>query len=62
MPSYINNPIKNNKWDPSKGDYYSKNIHNEDLLIKKKVTKKKALILFLTLSHILLLLLILTLY
>ena len=55
MKNYIQQPITHEKWDPTKGDFFSRNIHEEDKSYKKKQSKKKALIAFLIFTHILLL-------
>jgi hypothetical protein len=38
MKNFIENPIKNEFWDPSKGDYVNHNLMEED---KKYYTRKK---------------------
>ena len=62
MTDYINKPIKADDWDPSKGDYVNKNLIAEDNIYLKKQQKKRRIIIFLALSHILLISLIFILY
>ena len=58
MSNYIENPIKNNNWDPSKGDFYSPSIIKEDRLYIRKQKRKLFLIVFLGFIHIALLTLV----
>ena len=55
MKNYIQQPMSHEQWDPTKGDFYSRNIHEEDKSYEKKQKKKKALITFLAVAHIMLL-------
>ncbi len=54
MKNYIRKPITHESWDPSKGDYYSKNIHEEDKSYERKQTNKKNFVLLLIMIHLLL--------
>lgn len=62
MKNFIDNPIKSQHWDPTKGDYINENVLNEDKLYLKKQQKKKTLITVLAITHILLFLIILMVY
>lgn len=62
MKNFITNPIKNQHWDPSKGDHVSDRILEEDKQYKNKQEKKKKFIFILAITHILLLFLIFLLY
>lgn len=55
MEKYINNPLKIDNWDPSKGDYYNMQIIRKDKIKKQKQKKKKIYVALLALIHILLL-------
>jgi hypothetical protein len=62
MKNYIQKPMMHNEWDPTKGDYYSKKIHEEDKSYEKKQAKNKFLITFLVITHIFLLFIIFLMY
>ncbi len=62
MENFITNPIKNEHWDPSKGDFINDRIVQEDKLHEKRQKKRKNIILFLVFTHILFLFIILLLY
>lgn len=55
MNNYIENPISNKDWDPSMGDYVSKEIIKEEKIYHKKTKRKKSLIILLATIHLLLL-------
>jgi predicted nucleic acid-binding Zn ribbon protein len=58
MDNFINNPIKNSYWDPSKGDFVDQRVCAEDKLYQKRQKNKKTFIAVLALTHILLLFII----
>ncbi|MCB0730880.1 MAG: hypothetical protein KDC88_07595 [Ignavibacteriae bacterium] len=58
MSDYIQNPIVNKDWDPTKGDYYSQKVMEEDKLYIRRKRRSKILVSFLAIAHILLLILI----
>ncbi len=41
MPDFIENPIKNNEWDPSKGDFYSDKTDSRRSAIHWQTKKKE---------------------
>lgn len=55
MSDFIKNPIKENGWHPSHGDYVSKSIMEEEHIHNKKERRKKTIISFLAITHIILL-------
>ena len=59
---YIENPIKLKDWDPTKGDFISKQAIEEDKLYLNRKNKKKITIAFLTLIHVAFLFLIFLFY
>jgi predicted nucleic acid-binding Zn ribbon protein len=58
MKNYIENPISNKNWDPSKGDYVSEKIIQEEKLYHKKTKRKKTFTILLAAIHLLLLFII----
>jgi hypothetical protein len=58
MSNLINNPVSHHNWDPSKGDFINNSIINENILFVKKQKRRRAIISFLALTHILLILLV----
>lgn len=55
MQNFIKNPISHPEWNPQMGDYYSKNIFEEDKLHERKLLKKKIMIGSLVSIHIIML-------
>ncbi len=62
MKNYIKNPIKVKDWDPTKGDFVSERVLEEDQLYSSRVKKKKLVIALLAIAHIGFLFLILMMY
>jgi len=55
MENYIEQPLSNPQWDPSKGDFYSESAIEEDKMYKRKLLAKNTLIGSLVLLHLVLL-------
>ncbi len=55
MENYIEQPLSNPQWNPSKGDYYSEKAIEEDRKYKRKLMMKNSLIGGLILLHLALL-------
>lgn len=62
MKDFITNPIKVKDWDPTKGDFISKRVLEEDQLYLKRLKRRKLVIAFLAIAHISFLFLILMMY
>mgnify|MGYP005633780499 CR=1 FL=1 len=62
MKNFIEKPIKNNFWDPSKGDYINYNVLKEDKQYTSRQKRKNFFISFLAFIHLLLLVLVFVLY
>ena len=62
MKNFIENPIKHSEWDPSKGDFISHSVFEEDKRYYKRQQKKKTFITILAITHILLLFIIFLMY
>jgi hypothetical protein len=58
MSNFIENPLKNQHWDPSQGDYINERILKEDRQYIMQKRRKKLFIIFMTFAHIFLLALI----
>jgi hypothetical protein len=57
--NYIENPLSHPEWDPSKGDFFSSNVHREVQNHKKALKRKKLFITSLIAAHIVLLVMVL---
>lgn len=55
MTGYIQNPLTHPQWDPSKGDYFSETVFEEDRMYEKSQIRKKFMISSLLSLHFLLL-------
>jgi len=62
MKNFIENPIQNEFWDPSKGDYINHNVLKEDKEYINRKKRNKVLISFLAILHIVLLVFIFSVY
>ncbi len=62
MKNFIENPFKNEFWDPSKGDYINHNLLEEDEKHFNRKKKQKVFISFLAILHIVLLIFIFSVY
>lgn len=62
MANFIQNPISNQNWNPTMGDYYSERIHEEDKLYERKIAKRKMMIGGLISVHVLMLAIVLILF
>lgn len=54
MSQYIKNPISHPEWNPSMGDYFSKQVFEEDKIHSKNLTKKRILVSSLVILNLLL--------
>lgn len=62
MNNFISDPLKHKYWDPTMGDYISDRVVQEDRLYFKRQKRKKALLVFLAVTHVILLTLIVMFY
>ena len=62
MKDFIDNPVSVKDWDPTKGDFFSKRVMEDDQLFLRRKKRKKILIGFLTFIHVAFLILMLLFY